>query len=174
MTQIQRCNDDIIFVYFEMFTCFDVVLYSIVWEYVLTCMHLSADIMIIFICTFWNIHIFRCGSLLSNAYGVALVSSIDKMIGLFCKRALWKRQYSAKETYNLIDPTDCSHPIWVCCYMYAFERACKDDIIFAYFETFAYFDMVHYSNVCEYAVICIHLNIFFGEIQEFFVCVEIS
>jgi len=52
--------------------------------------------------------------------------------------------------------------------MYAFERGCKDDIVFAYFETFAYFDMVHYSNVCEYAVICIHQNIFFGEIQEFF------
>ena len=32
-------------------------------------------------------------------YGVALVSRIDKMIGLFCKRALQKRRYSAKETY---------------------------------------------------------------------------
>ena len=47
----------------------------------------------------------------SNTYGVALVSRIDKSIGLFCKRALQKRQYSAKETYNLIDPTDRSHPI---------------------------------------------------------------
>ena len=45
-------------------------------------------------------------------YGVASVSRIDKMIGLFCKRALQKRRYSAKETYNLIDPTDCSHPIY--------------------------------------------------------------
>jgi len=45
------------------------------------------------------------------AYGVALVSRIDKIIGLFCKRALQKRRYSAKETYNFIDPTDCSHPI---------------------------------------------------------------
>jgi len=36
-----------------------------------------------------------------------------KITGLFCKRALWKRQYSAKETYNFIDPTtDRSHPIW--------------------------------------------------------------
>jgi len=33
------------------------------------------------------------------------------MISLFCKRALEKRQYSAKETYNLIDPPDRSHPI---------------------------------------------------------------
>jgi len=32
--------------------------------------------------------------------------------GFFCKRALQKRQYSAKETYNFIDPTDRSHPIW--------------------------------------------------------------
>jgi len=44
-------------------------------------------------------------------YGVALVSRIDKIIGLFCKRALQKRQYSAKETYNFIDPTHRSHPI---------------------------------------------------------------
>ena len=34
-------------------------------------------------------------------YGVALVSRIDKIIGLFCKRVLQKRRYSAKETYNL-------------------------------------------------------------------------
>jgi len=33
------------------------------------------------------------------------------MIGLFCKRALSKRRYSAKETYNFIDPTNCSPPI---------------------------------------------------------------
>ena len=33
-------------------------------------------------------------------------SRIDKIIGLFCKRALWKRRYSGKETYNLIDPTN--------------------------------------------------------------------
>jgi len=33
------------------------------------------------------------------------------MIGLFCRRALQKRQYSANETYNLIDPANRSHPI---------------------------------------------------------------
>jgi len=42
---------------------------------------------------------------------VASVSRIDEIIGLFCERALQKRQYSAKETCNLIDPTDRSHPI---------------------------------------------------------------
>jgi len=49
-----------------------------------------------------------------NAYGVDLVSRIDKIIGLFCNRALLKRQYSGKETYNLIDPTNRSHPISIC------------------------------------------------------------
>ena len=33
-------------------------------------------------------------------YGVALRSTTDKMIGRVCKRALSKRLYSAKETYN--------------------------------------------------------------------------
>jgi len=44
-------------------------------------------------------------------YGVATVSRIDKIIGLFCKRDLQKRRYFAKETYNLIDPTDRSHSV---------------------------------------------------------------
>ena len=44
-------------------------------------------------------------------YGVASVTRIDKIISLVCKRALLTRRYSAKETYNLIDPTDRSHPI---------------------------------------------------------------
>jgi len=46
-------------------------------------------------------------------YGVTLVSRIDQIIGLFCKRALPKRRYSAKETCNFIDATDRSHPIFV-------------------------------------------------------------
>ena len=41
-----------------------------------------------------------CQASCPKAYGVALVSSIDKIIGLFCNRALLKRRYSAKETYN--------------------------------------------------------------------------
>jgi len=49
--------------------------------------------------------------LFRRCYAVALVSRIDKIMRLFCKRALWKRQYSAKETHNLIDLTDRSHPI---------------------------------------------------------------
>ena len=43
-------------------------------------------------------------------YGVALVSRIDKITSLFCNRALSKRQYSAKKTYNFMDPKNRSHP----------------------------------------------------------------
>ena len=32
------------------------------------------------------------------SYGVATISSLLKILGLFCKRALLKRRYSAKET----------------------------------------------------------------------------
>ena len=48
---------------------------------------------------------------LDFTYGVALLNRIYKIRGLFCKRALQKRRYSAKETCDFIDPTDLSHPI---------------------------------------------------------------
>ena len=60
----------------------------------------------LFVCVIWTIHI--C----DISHGVASVSMIDKITVLFCKRALQKRQYSAKETYNLIDPTHTWHMIW--------------------------------------------------------------
>ena len=44
-------------------------------------------------------------------YGVAAISRLLKIIGLFCRRALHKRLYSAKETYNCKEPTPRSHPI---------------------------------------------------------------
>ena len=45
-------------------------------------------------------------------YGVAAISRLLKIIGLFCKRALHKSLYSAKETYNFKEPTSRSHPIY--------------------------------------------------------------
>ena len=45
-------------------------------------------------------------------YGVATISRLLKNISFFCKRALLKRGYSAKETYNFKkEPTNRSHPI---------------------------------------------------------------
>jgi len=48
-----------------------------------------------------------------SCYGVATISRLLQNIGLFCKRALQKRGYSANETCNLVEPTTCSHPISV-------------------------------------------------------------
>ena len=55
------------------------------------------------------------------SYGVALVSRINKIIGLFCKRALEKRRYSAKETYNLIESKRHSHSlVYIFIYRYTY------------------------------------------------------
>jgi len=47
----------------------------------------------------------------TRRYGVATISRLLKITGLFCKRALSKRRYSAKETYRFKEPTNRSHPI---------------------------------------------------------------
>ena len=40
---------------------------------------------------------------------VAATSRLLKIIGLFCKRDLSKRRYSANETYNFKEPTSGAH-----------------------------------------------------------------
>jgi len=40
-----------------------------------------------------------------------MISRLLKILGLFCKRALQKRRYSAKETYDFKEPTNRSQPI---------------------------------------------------------------
>ena len=47
----------------------------------------------------------------NTSYQVATISTIDKIIGLFCRMSSLLQVSSAKDTYNLIDPTNCSHPI---------------------------------------------------------------
>ena len=42
---------------------------------------------------------------------MASTSRLLKIIGLICKRALEKRLYSAKETYDFKEPANGSHPI---------------------------------------------------------------
>ena len=44
-------------------------------------------------------------------YGLATISRLLNIIGLFCKRALLKRLYSAKETCKFKEHTNRSHPI---------------------------------------------------------------
>ena len=50
-------------------------------------------------------------SIRNRGYGVATISRLLKMIGVFCKRTLWKRRYSAEETYHFKAPTHRSHLI---------------------------------------------------------------
>jgi len=45
--------------------------------------------------------------------GVATISRLLKIIGLICKRTLYKRLYSTKKTCNFKQPTNRSHPIVV-------------------------------------------------------------
>jgi len=45
-------------------------------------------------------------------YGMATMRRLLKIIGLFYKRALWKRLYSSKETYKFKESTNWCHPIW--------------------------------------------------------------
>ena len=55
-----------------------------------------------------------CRLLLPNycaQYGVATISRLLKIIGLLCKRAVWKRLSSAQETYHFNEPTNRSHSI---------------------------------------------------------------
>jgi len=49
-------------------------------------------------------------------YEVATMNRLHEIIGLFCKRALSKRLYSAKETYNLKEPINRSHPMCTAAY----------------------------------------------------------
>jgi len=46
-----------------------------------------------------------------QTYGVATISRLLTIVCLFCKRALYKRRCSAKETYDFEEPTNHSHPI---------------------------------------------------------------
>jgi len=53
----------------------------------------------------------------THTFRVASISRLLKIIGLFCKRALQKRRYSAIETYDFKQPTNRSHPI-ACCVLH--------------------------------------------------------
>ena len=91
-------------------------------------------------------------------YGVGLVSRLLKIIGLFCKRALWKRRYSAKETYNLKEPTDRSHAIlrhaqYFACGMWYIRLVFMKCSIFAHLEYFV-FGMLCIFLACMKCSIC--------------------
>ena len=59
----------------------------------------------------------RSLQIVANPYAIVLllqggeVSRLLQIIGRFCKRALKKRRYSAKESYNFKEPTNRSNPV---------------------------------------------------------------
>jgi len=55
--------------------------------------------------------LFRPRNSVGISHGVALVSRLLEIKGLFCKKNLQKRRYSAKETYNFEEPIYRRHPI---------------------------------------------------------------
>ena len=58
------------------------------------------------------LHVDLAVFLFTGRYGVATISRLDKIIVLFCRIASLLWGSFAKETYNLIDPTNISHPIY--------------------------------------------------------------
>ena len=69
------------------------------------------DVSYIYVCFIRHVHVYMWRpSCVAHVryYEVTKISRLIQIIGLFCKRALEKKPYSAKETYN-------SHPI-VCMY----------------------------------------------------------
>ena len=66
----------------------------------------------------WDFHRLRwfrrCSILRGMCHMWWLSSGLLTIIGLFCKRALWKRLHSVKETYHFKEPTNRSHPISSC------------------------------------------------------------
>jgi len=102
------------------------------------------------------IHLYSAGS------GMATISRIRKIIGLFCKRALKKRQYSAKETYNFKEPTDRSHPIlesnmWVrvCIYIHTLQMGyiCICIYVYVYVCVCIYLLQMGYICICIYVYV---------------------
>ena len=58
-------------------------------------------------------------SIHTSLYGLVMTSRLLKITGLSCKRALYKRRYSAKATYNFEEPTN-RNPISICWYVFRF------------------------------------------------------
>ena len=71
-------------------------------------------------------------------YGMATISGLLKLKGLFCKKALLKRQYSAKETCNFKECTNRSHPISnVFSYILLLVHSLKLQVSFAEYYLFS-------------------------------------
>jgi len=82
--------------------CINILLYT----YTYTAVYSSSSILLL--------NMYTCSPV--YVYKVATISRLPKNIGLFCKRALHKRLYSAQGTYHFKEPTNRSHPILILLY----------------------------------------------------------
>ena len=112
--------------------------------------------------------------------GVATISRLLKTLGLFCKRALLKRQYSAKETYNFINPTNRGHPIyivWCMILMHIIVYALNIYTdIYIYVYTYTYICMYTYMYVYIYIYIYIHIYVYiytYIHIIHLYICIYV-
>jgi len=64
-----------------------------------------------------------------HCYGVATVSRIDKIIGLFCRILSLLQGSFAKKTCDLIDHTNQSHPIWASVFLNVHNHICTALVI---------------------------------------------
>jgi len=80
----------------------------------------------------WLIHTWH------NPLDISLYTHTHTSICLICKRALQKRRYSAKETYNFIDPTDHSHPILTHLYVYIYFAVTRRPALSMYTHIYIY------------------------------------
>ena len=111
-----------------------------------------------------SLHIHMCVCI--YVQGVASIKRPLKIIGLFCKRALWERLYSAKETYALKELTNRSHPITcpdanaaslyihICVCIHVNIRLCAH--IFTYF-------WIDFAHICKNWWIHVHFMFYFSE-----------
>ena len=84
----------------------DLWLYTFTYTHVL---HKYLLYMYIHVCTYI---LYLCASTGFLIHGVATTSRLLKIIGLFCRISSPLEGSFAKETYNFMDPTNWSHPLW--------------------------------------------------------------
>ena len=83
-----------------------------------------------------------------SLYGVAEISRLLKITGLFCKRSLQTRPTFSKKTYNLKEPTNRSHPICPICLSHVLISA----IFFSVSSRFCHEE----NGICLLLQMCLH------------------
>jgi len=77
---------------------------------------------VLYVCMYIYIHLVYNNE---TSYGVPSIRRLLRCVRLFCKRALERRPYSAKETFNSKEPTGRSHPI---CVSFTHVYVCERDV----------------------------------------------